>query len=171
MIDSPGLGIAGDAPQQVEAILRGVVDCREVALLQIGDDATLRARQVNEVPLDVTLDAVLINGRASPDRLAVRSGVPQRLRLINMTTRRPRIRAELWHDSTPVSWRPLAKDGADLPAKFRHELPARAPISIGGTMDFEFVPSADGTWRLVVRSLTGAVLSTQSFRVVASSSN
>jgi FtsP/CotA-like multicopper oxidase with cupredoxin domain len=115
------------------------------------------------------LRSVLINGRASPVPVSVQSGVLQRLRLINMTTRRPRTRAELWHDSTLVMWRPLAKDGADLPAKFRHEIPARAPISIGETMDFEFLPSAGGDWRLMVRALNGAVLSTVPIKVRATS--
>jgi hypothetical protein len=85
-----------------------------------------------------------------------------------MTTRRPRIRAELWRDSTVVMWRPLSKDGADLPARFRREIPARAPISIGETMDFEFLPSAGGDWHLVVRGLNGAVLSTVPIRVIVS---
>ena len=114
------------------------------------------------------LRSVLINGRASPDRLTVVSGVPQRLRLINMTTRRPRTRAELWRDSTMMMWRPLAKDGADLPARFQHEIPARAPISIGETMDFEFLPTAGGDWRLLVRGLNGAVLGTMPIKVLAS---
>jgi FtsP/CotA-like multicopper oxidase with cupredoxin domain len=114
------------------------------------------------------LRSVLINGSASPAPFAVQSGASQRLRLINMTTRRPRIRAELWRDSTVVMWRPLSKDGADLPARFRREIPARAPISIGETMDFEFLPSAGGDWHLVVRGLNGAVLSTVPIRVLVS---
>jgi FtsP/CotA-like multicopper oxidase with cupredoxin domain len=111
--------------------------------------------------------AVLINGQASPARLTVRAGVPQRLRLINMTTRRPRMRAELWHDSTLVTWRPLAKDGADLPTRFQGATPARAPISIGETMDYEFLPSAGGDWRLEMRGLNGALLSAVPIAVLA----
>ena len=117
------------------------------------------------------LRSVLLNGRASPTPITVRSGVAQRLRLINMTTRRPRTRVELWHDSTLVSWRPLARDGADLPARFQHELPARTPMTIGETADFAFLPSAGGNWRLVVRALVGTVLGTQPIRVVAPSPN
>jgi FtsP/CotA-like multicopper oxidase with cupredoxin domain len=117
------------------------------------------------------LRSVLINGRASPAPLTVQAGVPQRLRFINMTTRRPRIRAELWRDSTLVTWRPLAKDGADLPTRFQGATPARAPISIGETMDFEFFPPSAGDWHVVVRGLNGAVLSTLPIRVLASSPN
>ena len=117
------------------------------------------------------LRSVLINGRASPAPLTVKAGVPQRLRLINMTMRRPRTRAELWHDSTLAMWRPLAKDGADLPARSQVAVPARAPISIGETMDFEFLPAGGGDWRVEVRSLQGAVLSTLPIRVLASPLN
>ncbi len=117
------------------------------------------------------LHSVLINGRASPAPLTVNAGVPQRLRLINMTVRRPRTRAELWHDSTLAIWRPLAKDGADLPARSPAAVPARAPISIGETMDFEFLPTGGGDWRVEVRSLQGAVLSTLPIRVLASPLN
>jgi manganese oxidase len=117
------------------------------------------------------LRSVLINGRASPAPITVRSGVAQRLRLINMTTRRPRIRAELWHDSTLVTWRALAKDGADLPARFQQEIPALTPISIGETMDVEFVPPTGGDWRLVVRGLSGAVVGTLPIKALAPSPN
>jgi FtsP/CotA-like multicopper oxidase with cupredoxin domain len=113
------------------------------------------------------LRSVLINGRASPTPITVKSGVPQRLRIINMTTRRPRTRVELWHDSTLVMWRPLAKDGADLPARFQAVTPARAPISIGETGDFEFLPSVGGDWRVVVRARIGTVLNTLPIKVLA----
>lgn len=114
------------------------------------------------------LTSVLINGRASPVPITLRRGVPHRLRLINMTTRRPRIRAEIWHDTTLVMWRPLAKDGADLPMRFQGAVPARTPISIGETMDFQLLPAAGTDWRLVVRGLNGAVLSTTAIRMLAS---
>jgi hypothetical protein len=113
------------------------------------------------------LRSVLINGRTSPAALTVEPGVPQRLRIINMTTRRPRARAELRRDSTLVTWRPLAKDGADLPMAFRGAIPARTPISIGETMDFEFLPTVGGDWRLEVRGLDGALLGTLPIRVRA----
>jgi FtsP/CotA-like multicopper oxidase with cupredoxin domain len=113
------------------------------------------------------LRSVLINGRAAPTPITVKSGVPQRLRIINMTTRRPRTRAELWHDSTLVMWRPLAKDGADLAARFQAATPARVPISIGETGDFEFVPSVGGDWRVVVRARIGTVLNTLPIKVLA----
>jgi FtsP/CotA-like multicopper oxidase with cupredoxin domain len=112
------------------------------------------------------LRAVLLNGHAAPPALTMRAGVAHRLRFINMTTRRPGARVELWRDSTLHTWRPLAKDGADLPAAWQVARPARAGVSIGETMDYEFVPVPGGDWRLEVRGRDGALLATMPIRVV-----
>jgi FtsP/CotA-like multicopper oxidase with cupredoxin domain len=106
------------------------------------------------------LRSVLINGRAAPAPITLTSGVPQRLRLINMTTRRPRARVEVWHDSALATWRPLAKDGADLPERVQVAKSARTTLSIGETMDFELVPSAGGEWRIQVRGANYLLLGT-----------
>jgi hypothetical protein len=50
-----------------------------------------------------------------------------------------------------VKWRPLAKDGADLPARDRTLRPAQQVVSIGETYDIEFQPLARGELRLEVR--------------------
>jgi FtsP/CotA-like multicopper oxidase with cupredoxin domain len=103
---------------------------------------------------------VLLNGSASPAALEVRAGVAQRLRLINMTATRPNIRVEIWRGDSLINWRPLAKDGADLPDTWRVVRAARSPISIGETMDYEIVADAAGTMRLEVRSAPGKLLAT-----------
>ena len=112
------------------------------------------------------LHAVLLNGHAAPAALTVRAGVVQRLRFINMTLRRPGARVELWRDTTLLTWRPLARDGADLPTAWQVARPARASISIGETMDYEFVPVPGGDWRLEVRGLNGALLAAMPVTVV-----
>jgi hypothetical protein len=43
----------------------------------------------------------------------------------------------LLSDTTPIRWRALAKDGADLPAALATERPARQLVSVGETYDFE----------------------------------
>ncbi|HSU93232.1 MAG TPA: multicopper oxidase domain-containing protein [Gemmatimonadaceae bacterium] len=111
------------------------------------------------------LRSVLLNGSASPAPLALRVGVAQRLRFINMTVRRPGARILLWRDSTMATWRPLAKDGADLPGAFRTERPARAIISIGETMDYEILPTRTGRWRIEVGTANGVVLATMPITV------
>jgi hypothetical protein len=97
----------------------------------------------------------------------VHAGVAQRFRVINMTTRRPNVSVELWRDSTPLTWRPLAKDGADLRAEWQGARTARAAISIGETMDFEFTTVAAGDARLVVRAQTGVILAAMPVKVIA----
>ncbi len=113
------------------------------------------------------LHSVLINGSAAPAALTVRAGVPQRLRFINMTLRRPGIRIELWRDTTMLQWRLLAKDGADLPAPLQVARPARSGISIGETSDYEIVPLAGGNSRLEIRAVNNALLATLPLAVVA----
>ena len=112
------------------------------------------------------LRSVLLNGKASPAALTLRAGVAQRFRLINMTTRRPGARVELWRDTTLLSWRPLAKDGAELPMTRQVERPARMVVSIGETMDFEFVPLTGGDSRVEVRALNGMLLAKMPITVV-----
>jgi hypothetical protein len=51
-----------------------------------------------------------------------------------------------------VRWRPVAKDGADLPMGARGERLARQIVSMGETYDFEYTPTRRGTLRLEVRS-------------------
>jgi FtsP/CotA-like multicopper oxidase with cupredoxin domain len=116
--------------------------------------------------------AVLLNGSRTPAPLVLHAGVPQRLRFINMTTRRPVITVEIRRDTTLVAWRPLAQDGADLPDARRQPCPAfLRTIGIGQTYDFEVVPDAPGELHLDVR-LGGAnlpvhpLLATMPIRVV-----
>jgi FtsP/CotA-like multicopper oxidase with cupredoxin domain len=112
------------------------------------------------------LRSVLINGHASPAPLVVRAGVAQRLRLINMTVRRPGARVELWRDTTLLNWRALAKDGMELPATRQVQQAARSVVSIGETLDFEFVPRAGDKSRLEVRGSDGALLASMPITVL-----
>ena len=45
-------------------------------------------------------------------------------------------------------WRPIAKDGADLPAAQAVPRPAQQIVAVGETYDFEFAPSAPGDMQL-----------------------
>jgi hypothetical protein len=55
-------------------------------------------------------------------------------------------------DTMIVNWRPLAKDGFDLPSAMQSPRPARQMISMGETYDFEYTPERIGTLRLEVRT-------------------
>jgi FtsP/CotA-like multicopper oxidase with cupredoxin domain len=107
---------------------------------------------------------VLLNGSASPAPIVVSAGVPQRLRLINITVNRPNTRVELWRGDSLATWRPVGKDGADLPDAMRVVRPARTSLSIGETMDYEVVARAGDELRLEVHVATGALLGTQVIR-------
>ena len=50
-----------------------------------------------------------------------------------------------------VRWRPLAKDGADLPEQESAFRLAQQVVSIGETYDFEFQPLKRGDLRIEVR--------------------
>jgi FtsP/CotA-like multicopper oxidase with cupredoxin domain len=109
---------------------------------------------------------VLINGSTAPAPLELQRAIAHRLRFINITTARPGMTVELKLDSmTLATWRHVAKDGADLPAAARAVRLAREPISIGETMDFEFLPSRAGEFRIEARTARGALLATLPIRV------
>lgn len=96
--------------------------------------------------------AVLVNGSLTPAPLVLRAGVAHRIRVVNMTLRRPAMRLELRRDSVLLAWRPLAKDGADLPAAEQVVGPARRGVmGIGETFDAEFTPDAPGNLQLTLR--------------------
>jgi FtsP/CotA-like multicopper oxidase with cupredoxin domain len=88
--------------------------------------------------------AVLLNGRLSPAPLELVAGVANRIRIVNITTRRPNLRVELRDDNGIVAWRPISKDGRDIPSAGRTSTPGTRVVSIGETFDFEIVPGDAG---------------------------
>ncbi len=110
--------------------------------------------------------SVLINGRLDPPPLTLKLGTSYRIRLINITTARPGMRVELRRDSSVVSWRPVARDGADLPEDRKVMRRAVQPLTIGQTMDFEVTPRGPGDMRLTAIANQGFPLGTLLLRVV-----
>jgi FtsP/CotA-like multicopper oxidase with cupredoxin domain len=109
--------------------------------------------------------SVLLNGRLSPTTIDLHQGMASRIRIINITTGRPGLRMELRQDTALVNWRPLAKDGADVPTADRSLRKATQTVSIGETMDVEFFPPKPGEYRLEAKSTLGALLGTALIRV------
>lgn len=107
-------------------------------------------------------DPLDINGQANPDTVVLHVGQPARLRFISLSSVNPN--ATVWltaradsslinvADTMVVQWRPVAKDGADLPVSARGERPAHQIVSMGETYDFEYTPVRRGTLRLEVRA-------------------
>jgi FtsP/CotA-like multicopper oxidase with cupredoxin domain len=103
-----------------------------------------------------------INGRLNPDTVVFHLGRTERLRfmslsafvpnaLVTLTTRTDSMPRTMT-DTAVVRWRPVAKDGADLPDAARVPRPARQFISMGETYDFEYTPSRRGVLRIEVRA-------------------
>ena len=109
-----------------------------------------------------------INGQVNPDTVVLRVGRPYRFRFVGLSvtspnatvylTARPDSSLENLRDTMLVQWRPLAKDGADLPERSRTLRPAQQLVSIGETYDFEFQPLARGELRIEVRPLSAGRL-------------
>ena len=113
--------------------------------------------------------SVLVNGSLTPLVLEMRRGIAHRIRLMNGTTGRPGLVVELHQGAdttTLATWRPVAKDGIDIPPAARGARGARQPISIGETMDFEFTPLRTGDYRLEARTRSGSLLATLPIRVL-----
>ena len=130
-------------------------------------NATRELPFVFSSPSDSVLEerAVLINGNAEPAPLELRRSMPYRLRLINITSGRPGLAVALLHADTLVNWKPLAKDGADLPVARRVAKPARQSLSIGETLDVELFPGQPGDYVLETRTAQNVLLSRQILRV------
>ena len=93
---------------------------------------------------------ILLNGSTRPAPLVLRAGVPNRLRIVIIPAA-GYADLVLVSDTTPVTWRALAKDGADLPAALATMRPARQSVSVGETYDFEFTPQDNRPLRLELR--------------------
>jgi len=93
---------------------------------------------------------ILLNGDAAPDPIELKQGVRYRFRFINITPHDPLLTVSLLAGSSPVAWRAMAKDGADLPISQATERPARQIVSVGETYDFQFEARSAAELRLEV---------------------
>jgi FtsP/CotA-like multicopper oxidase with cupredoxin domain len=90
---------------------------------------------------------VVVNGDTTAKPLSMRAGVDQRFRLVNISPAAS-LQFAIYRDTSVVTWRALAKDGADLPLSQATTRPARQFVQVGETYDFTF--RADpGEYRLV----------------------
>jgi hypothetical protein len=85
----------------------------------------------------------------------MRAGVPNRLRLINITTHGVNLTVFLVNRFEQTTWKPLAKDGETLPAGQTAPRPARQLVAVGETYDFEFQPPRSQQLWLEVRRGNG----------------
>jgi hypothetical protein len=107
-----------------------------------------------------------INGQLHPDTVVLHVGTPARLRILSLTqhhysltpvvslTARADVSRPPERDTGLARWRPIAKDGADLPGGARTLRDARQMISMGETYDFEYTPHERGMLYLDVRPVS-----------------
>lgn len=84
---------------------------------------------------------LLINGHPQPSALRLVTGPKYRFRFINISPNNARMRVSLRKEGTPVQWRIIAKDGADLPPAAAIMQAAELGITVGETYDFEYEAS------------------------------
>ena len=91
----------------------------------------------------------VVNGREThpPERFEV--GARYRLRFIHISPDASK-RVRLLRDAAPVTWRPLARDGADLPASAQVPQAGERDIGVGETFDVEWAPDEPGAYTLEV---------------------
>jgi FtsP/CotA-like multicopper oxidase with cupredoxin domain len=101
-----------------------------------------------------------LNGSRTPAPRMLHAGTRYRIRLLNVLPEAPEL-VELRVGATPVTWRPLAKDGAALPATALAPRPARLRwIGPGETYDFEWTPARAMDAVLEARAIEGTVRQT-----------
>jgi FtsP/CotA-like multicopper oxidase with cupredoxin domain len=99
-------------------------------------------------------ESVVINGQHRP-RLVWKAGTRHRLRLINITPD-DLFSVSLQSPDGPITWRPVAKDGARLPEAHTAVVGAHQMIAVGETYDFEYeAPPGRKTLWLEVRTPGG----------------
>jgi FtsP/CotA-like multicopper oxidase with cupredoxin domain len=97
---------------------------------------------------------LVINGQSAPV-FTWKAGVRHRVRLINITPETI-VSVSMQTSQGPLTWLPVAKDGAPLPAGRQQPVAARQTIAVGETYDFEIdLPPGRRTVWLEVRSPAG----------------
>jgi len=100
---------------------------------------------------DENVSPLVLNGTAQPPPLLLKLGTKYRLRFINIGTNDSDASVTLLGDNVqPVQWHAVAKDGWTLPTAQSTMRPARQPITVGETYDFELVPDRAGDFTLQV---------------------
>jgi hypothetical protein len=102
-----------------------------------------RVVMIGDAVVGDTVPRLALNGRRTPPPMRLRPGRTYRLRFVNIhPAGAALVRLTAAGDTTPLRWRPRAKDGADLPAHARAERPARlGRFGVGETYDFDFTPA------------------------------
>ncbi len=88
-----------------------------------------------------------MNGETEPPPLDLQAGRHYRFRLVNIRGDSP-LQFSMQHGDSLLTWRAVAKDGADLPAGQATDRPATLFFAPGEIYDFDFTAPAPGTYTL-----------------------
>jgi FtsP/CotA-like multicopper oxidase with cupredoxin domain len=94
-------------------------------------------------------DFLLVNGSRSPSPIRMTVGDTNRVRIVSIHAD-DILNFRFGTDTSVARWRPLARDGADLPPGLRSLTPARLSMGPGETADFTYVPARAGRMTLEV---------------------
>jgi hypothetical protein len=86
---------------------------------------------------------LLVNGQQFPDKIHLTLGDTNRIRIVSIHADEI-LHFRLGTEEQVAKWKPLARDGADLPASLRGVKPAALSMGPGETADFTFVPTQAG---------------------------
>jgi FtsP/CotA-like multicopper oxidase with cupredoxin domain len=111
------------------------------------DEAFDHVFVIGQGPDDIR-DPILVNGVVGVPAAVWRQG-HHRIRLVGITAVSA-VHVALLRDDAPVAWRPLAKDGADLPVNLTAQTRAEINLSPGETYDFDLAADEPGALRLRV---------------------
>jgi FtsP/CotA-like multicopper oxidase with cupredoxin domain len=92
---------------------------------------------------------LLVNGRRAPRAIEMTVGDTNRIRIVSIHAD-VILHFRFGSESTVARWRPLARDGADLPLALRTPTLARMHMGPGETADFTYVPTQPGRMTLEV---------------------
>jgi FtsP/CotA-like multicopper oxidase with cupredoxin domain len=92
---------------------------------------------------------LLVNGSRTPGPIQMTVGESNRLRIVSIHADEV-LRFRFGTEAQAATWKPLARDGADLPAALRTPKPAVATMGPGETADFTYVPAKPGRMMLEV---------------------
>jgi len=97
---------------------------------------------------------LLVNGSVSPQTIRMTVGDTNRVRIVSIHADEI-LTFRFGTEAQAVRWRPLARDGADLPVALRGAKPAVARLGPGETADFTYVPTQPGRMMMEVWTEAG----------------
>ena len=95
------------------------------------------------------LSFLAVNGRMTPRPITMTVGDTNRVRIVSIHADQI-LGFRFGDDTTVARWRPIARDGADLPPALREMTPATLQMGPGETADFAWVPQRPGRMTLEV---------------------